>query len=99
MQVRKKLYDIYSEKSLTERQYWNWFARFRSRDFLLKDAPRSGRPTEVFYCRQLMKLDKEFKEKRPDLATRKGVIFHQDNARSHTVEKFDTYKCLLSSFL
>ena len=24
-----------------------WFARFRSGDFDLKDAPRSGRPTEV----------------------------------------------------
>ena len=31
-----------------------------------------------------MKLDKEIKENRPELATRKGVIFHQDNARPHT---------------
>ena len=31
-----------------------------------------------------MKWDKEIKEKRPELVTRKGVIFHQDNARSHT---------------
>ena len=31
-----------------------------------------------------MKLDKEIKEKRPELATHKGVIFHQDNARPHT---------------
>ena len=35
-------------------------------------------------CRQLMKLDKEIKKMRPELATRKGVIFHQDNARPHT---------------
>ena len=35
------------------------------------------------YCRQIMKLDKEIKEKRPELATRKGRIFHQDNARTH----------------
>ena len=47
MQAWKKLYDVYGEKSLTERQCRNWFARFRSRDFNLKDAPRSGRPTEV----------------------------------------------------
>ena len=31
-----------------------------------------------------MKLYKEMKEKRPELATRKGFIFHQDNARPHT---------------
>ena len=31
-----------------------------------------------------MILDKEIKEKRPELATRRGVIFHQDNARPHT---------------
>ena len=36
------------------------------------------------YCRQLMKLDKEIKEKRPELATCKGVIFHQVNARPYT---------------
>ena len=31
-----------------------------------------------------MKLDKKVKKKRPELATRKGVIFHQDYARPHT---------------
>ena len=36
------------------------------------------------YCRHLMKLDKEMEEKWPELATLKGVIFHQDNARPHT---------------
>ena len=38
VQARKKLYDVYSEKSLTERQYQNWFSRFRSGDFDLKDT-------------------------------------------------------------
>ena len=47
MQAQKKLYDVYGEKSLTERQCQNWFARFRSGDFHLKDATRSGHPTEV----------------------------------------------------
>ena len=47
MQGWKKLYDVYGEKSLTERQCQNWFSRFRSGDFDLKDAPRSGRATEV----------------------------------------------------
>ena len=31
-----------------------------------------------------MKLDKEIKKMQPELATHKGVIFYQDNARSHT---------------
>ena len=31
-----------------------------------------------------MKMVKEIKEKRLELASRKGVIFHQDNARQHT---------------
>ena len=41
------MYDVYGKKSLTERQCQDWFAHFRSGDFHLKDAPRSGRPTEV----------------------------------------------------
>ena len=47
LQARKKLYGVYGEKPLTERQCQNLFARFRSGDFDLKDAPRSGPPTEV----------------------------------------------------
>ena len=31
-----------------------------------------------------MKLEKEIKKKRPELATRKGVILHQDNVSSYT---------------
>ena len=30
-----------------------------------------------------MKLDKEIKEKRTELANRKGVIFHQNNAKQY----------------
>ena len=47
VQARKNLYDVYGEKSLTERHCQNWFARCRSGDFDLKDVPRSERPTEV----------------------------------------------------
>ena len=39
VQVRQNLYDVYSVKSLTERQCQNWFARFCSGDFHHKDAP------------------------------------------------------------
>ncbi|GFV45018.1 histone-lysine N-methyltransferase SETMAR [Trichonephila clavipes] len=36
------------------------------------------------YCNQLDKLNTAIKEKRPALASRKGIAFHYDNARKHT---------------
>lgn len=36
------------------------------------------------YCNQLDKLNAAIKEKRPVLANRKGILFHQDNAKRHT---------------
>ena len=47
VKVQKMLCDVYGEKSLTEHQCQNWFAPFRSGYFDLKDAPRSGCPTEI----------------------------------------------------
>lgn len=35
------------------------------------------------YCSQLDELKTVIQEKRPELANRKGVVFHQDNARPH----------------
>ena len=46
VQAQIKLYDVYGEKSSTERQCQNRFARFRSGDFDLRDATRSGRSSE-----------------------------------------------------
>ena len=40
--------------------------------------------TAEVYCRQLQSLSAALQEKRPSLANRKGVVFHQDNARPHT---------------
>ncbi|XP_017765117.1 PREDICTED: histone-lysine N-methyltransferase SETMAR-like [Eufriesea mexicana] len=36
------------------------------------------------YCQQLTRLKQVIDQKRPELANRKGVVFHQDNARLHT---------------
>ena len=41
-QAAKKLRDVYGEKALKERQCRNWFDKFRSGDFSLKDEERSG---------------------------------------------------------
>ena len=45
-QARKKLRAIYGDEALKERQCQNWFDKFRSGDFSLKEK-RSGRPVEV----------------------------------------------------
>ncbi|GFY11891.1 histone-lysine N-methyltransferase SETMAR [Trichonephila clavipes] len=36
------------------------------------------------YCHQLNKLNETLQQKRSELINRKGVVFHQDNARPHT---------------
>ena len=46
--------------------------------------PRNQTINSNVYYRQLMKLENKIREKRLKLVTRKGVIFHQDNARPHT---------------
>lgn len=46
-QAHKKLCAVYGDEALKERQCQNWFAKFRSGDFSLKDEQRSGRPVEV----------------------------------------------------
>ena len=38
---------VYGEGALKDRQCRNWFDKFRSGDFSLKDEQRSGRPNEV----------------------------------------------------
>ncbi|GFY18885.1 histone-lysine N-methyltransferase SETMAR [Trichonephila clavipes] len=47
VQAKKKLTDVYGEGVLTVRQCQNWFANFRSGNFDVEDAPRSGRLVEA----------------------------------------------------
>ncbi|GFW11355.1 histone-lysine N-methyltransferase SETMAR [Trichonephila clavipes] len=47
VQARKKLTDVYGEGVLTVRQCQNWFAKFRSSNFDVEEAPRSERPVEA----------------------------------------------------
>lgn len=43
-----------------------------------------GTINSVLYCEQLDRLNEAIQRKRPELANRKGVVFHHDNARPHT---------------
>ncbi|EZA51242.1 Histone-lysine N-methyltransferase SETMAR, partial [Ooceraea biroi] len=47
VQARTKLCAVYGEDVLSERQCQNWFSKFRTGNFDLKDAPRSGRPIKA----------------------------------------------------
>ncbi|GFW85684.1 putative DD34D transposase [Trichonephila clavipes] len=40
--------------------------------------------TANIYCQQLDHLKLAIDQKRPELANGRGIVFHQDNARSHT---------------
>ena len=45
-------------------------------------------------CQQLVKLEEAFKEKRPELVNRKGIVFHHDNARPHFSNTYETLGAL-----
>ncbi|XP_014611211.1 PREDICTED: histone-lysine N-methyltransferase SETMAR-like [Polistes canadensis] len=45
-QAAKKIRDVYDDEALKERQCQNWFKKFRSEDFYLKDDKRLGRPVK-----------------------------------------------------
>ena len=45
--------------------------------------PQNQTINSVVYCRQLSNLAEKLERLRPELANRKGVVFHQDNARTH----------------
>ena len=45
--TQKKICAMYGEGAMTDRTYQKWFAKFRAGDFLLDNAPQSGRPVEV----------------------------------------------------
>ena len=46
-EMQKKIYAVYGEGVVTDRTCYKWFVKFCAGDFLLDDAPRSGRPVEV----------------------------------------------------
>ncbi|GFU25204.1 transposable element Tc1 transposase [Trichonephila clavipes] len=78
VQARKKLTDVYGEGVLTVRQCQNWFAKFRSGNFDVEDAPRSGR---------LIETDKDAKKASVDanrrITTQRNLCRRIDVCDSH----------------
>ena len=52
--------------------------------FFFELLPDNTTINSEVYCHQLDKLNDSLKQKRPELINRKGVVFHQDNARPRT---------------
>ncbi|GFX87501.1 mariner Mos1 transposase [Trichonephila clavipes] len=50
----------------------------------IKLLPDNTTIDSEIYCHQLDKLNDALQQKRSELTNRKGVVFHQDNARPHT---------------
>ena len=46
-EMHKKICAVFGEGAVTDQTCQKWFAKFRAGDFLLADAPQSGRAVEV----------------------------------------------------
>ena len=59
--------------------WWGW------KGIIHYELPPYGQTLNfTIYCEQLDHLKQAIDQKCPELANRKGVVFHQDNARPHT---------------
>ena len=59
--------------------WWDW------KGIVHYELLQSGETiNSVLYCAQLDRLNEAIQKERPELAHRKGVVFHHDNARPHT---------------
>ena len=46
-EMQKKIYAVFGDGAVTDRMCQKWLVKFRAVDFLLDNAPQSGRPVEV----------------------------------------------------
>ena len=76
-----KIYAVYGLNAISTRVAQMRFKRFKSGNFSVEDEVRSGRP---FTYKISAIFEKAIEKNRPDPVTRKGVVFHHDNARPHS---------------
>ncbi|GFX18180.1 histone-lysine N-methyltransferase SETMAR [Trichonephila clavipes] len=79
VQAKNKLANVYGDDVLTVSQCQNWLAKFRSGNFDVEDASRSGRPLEVDKDTIMAFFDANRRITTRDIAERmegSNVIFH-----------------------
>jgi len=67
------------QKKVMLSMWWNWKG-----PVFYELLSKNKRINSDIYCEQLQKLSDAIAQKHPDLINRKSVVFHHDNARSHT---------------
>ena len=69
----RKLCGVYGDEYLSERQCQNWFSRFRSGNFDVKDEPRPGRPIVEKVDEILKKIEVDRHISSRDIATELNI--------------------------
>ena len=72
-QGHRKLWDFHGDECLSERQCQNWFARFRSGNFDVKDESRPGRPIHEKVDEILKKIEVDRHISSRDIATELNI--------------------------
>ncbi|GFV83702.1 HTH_48 domain-containing protein [Trichonephila clavipes] len=91
VQARKKLTDVSGEGVMIVRQCQNWFAKFRSGNFDVEDAPRSGRPVEAErnLCRRIDVCDSLLKRHENDPFLKRIIT---GDEKGHETKKMNRLK-------
>ncbi|GFX23868.1 mariner Mos1 transposase [Trichonephila clavipes] len=91
-QAAESVNGVYGADTVTANYEQFWFRQFRSGIFkwdwkgiiYYELLPYDQTLNLDIYCQQLDRLKLVTDQKRPDSANRRGVVFHQDNARPYT---------------
>ena len=90
----KKLFNVYREDVLTERQCQNWIAKFSSDNFDIEGAPRSGRPVKADEDETMVSFEANRLTTTRDIAKRLNLsnsIVYDHVKRLGFVSKLDTW--------